>query len=154
MNSEKNKSESENLEYPDLSKYQITVSTSQTIDSVFVRLPAVSSSAMTTKPAKYANELTLNQKQFYQINISTFKFRQQNAEKVTAGIRILDYAIKSSAKTYIPSKFSTAIVKKLLQVLQQKYQRTNDQITEQIELQYHALKTPPTKNKIEQWVAD
>ena len=105
---------------------------------------------MIIRSIRYANEFILNQKQFYQINIFTFKFRQQNIEKVTTGIRIFDYVIKSSAKAYIPSKFSTAIVRKLLQVLQQKYQRINDQITEQIELQYHFLKTSLTKDKIEQ----
>ena len=151
MNSERTRSEPENPEYSVLSRYLVTVP-AENVETVFERLPAASfsSAAQVIRPAKYADELTDKQRSAYQLNISTFKLRQQQSEKVAADIRVIDQVIKSSARMYIPDNMETATVRKTLQLLKKKYKRTQKQITKQLHLQFLTLINPPAKKKIEQ----
>ena len=106
--------------------------------------------ATATQPARYADELDDRQRASYQLNIQTFKLRQQHAEKVTSDIRVIDNAIKSSARMYILDDMMTATVRETIQALARKYKRTKNQIIEQLHIQFLSLKNAPAKDKIEQ----
>ena len=153
MNSEETRSEPEDLEYSDLSRYLVSVPV-EDVGTVFEKLSAApfssSSAAQIIRPVKYADELIDKQRSVYQLNISIFKLRQQQSEKIAAGIRVIDQTIKSSVRMYISDNMETATVRKTLQLLKKKYKRTQKQITEQFHLQFLALINPPAKKKIKQ----
>lgn len=69
---------------------------------------------------------------------------------MATGIRVLDNAIKNSARMYIPDDMMTATMKETIQALAKKYKRTRNQIVEQLHIQFLLLKNAPAKNKIEQ----
>ena len=150
--------EPEDPEYPDISRYLVTVPASD--ESVLEELPPANPptanppTATQTRPAMYADELTDKQRSAYQLDMSAFQLRQQQSEKVAAGIRVIDQAIKSSARIYIPDDMRTATVRDTLRLLEKRYKRTQKQIIEQLHLQFLFLRNPPAKDKIEQWVAD
>lgn len=117
-------------------------------------LAGVAAQTSATRPAMFADELDDRQRAAYQLDIQTFKLRQQHAEKAASGIRVVDNAIKSSARMYIPDDKMTATVRETIQALAGKYKRTKNQIIEQFHIQFQSLKNAPAKDKIEQWVAD
>ncbi len=67
-------------------------------------------------------------------------------------MRIVDNAIKTSVRPYIPSDEMTSSCRDIIRLLAARYKLTNDQIIEQIQNEFQDLKTWPLsiKNKIEE----
>ena len=74
-------------------------------------------------------------------------------DRIAQGIRVVDAAIKSSARSYIPPDKLKPSGREILKLLATRYQRSDDEITRQLFEQLQQLKVTPTKGKIEAWVA-
>lgn len=62
------------------------------------------------------------------MDISTYKMKEKQVEKVAQGMRIAANAVKSSARTYIPPNKMALKVKEIAKILTERYKRSNDQI--------------------------
>ena len=82
------------------------------------------------------------------MKMSAFQMMKKQNDRITHEIKLVDAAIKASAKTYISSENMESTVRKILQVLFSKYKRSNTEIIEQIYQQFVALKNSPTKIKL------
>lgn len=107
------------------------------------------------RPAKKYREFTDEQKEDYKIEMHAYEIAERTHDRIHQGIRLVDAAIKSSARPYITSTWMESNVRDVLIQLQQRYDRSNVEILRQIHEQFRILKTnAPTKNKIEEWVAE
>ena len=75
-------------------------------------------------------------------------------DRIAQGIRVMNAAIKASVRTYISLNRMESSVREILQLLFNRYKRSDDEITEQLFEQLQQLKAPPTKGKVESWVAE
>ncbi len=66
------------------------------------------------------------------------------------GIQIVHQAVKASARQYISFSEMKSIIRQILQTLVGRYKQSDVKIVELLHEQYHALKTPSVKDKIEQ----
>lgn len=138
--------ESEEGEYPDISRYPVDV----------FEIPEGEGVSMQNgiRLAEYADELNDRQRASYQLDIQTFKMKREKAERVAAGLRAVDAAIKSSVRMYISDDKMTASVRDVVIALAKKFERSTAEIIRQLQDQYRLLKTSLIKDKIETWVAD
>lgn len=165
VDSEGTTPESEEGAYPDISKYQVPMPTSNAAATGLAAaadertrntfsLAGVAAQISVIRPTMFADELNDRQRAAYQLDIQTFKLRQQHAEKMISKIRIVDNAIKNSVKMYIFDDKMTATMKETIQALAEKYKRTKNQIIEQFHIQFQFLKNTFAKDKIKQWMVD
>jgi hypothetical protein len=85
-------------------------------------------------------ELTAAQKEAYQMNITAYKMREKQVLKIAHDMRIVDNALKCSARSYIPSDEMASSCRDIIKILAARYELTNDQIIEQIQEKFHDLK--------------
>jgi DNA-binding NarL/FixJ family response regulator len=103
------------------------------------------------RPAQSYRELTAAQKEAYQMNITVYKMREKQVLKIAHGMRIVDNALKCSARSYIPSDEMTSSCRDIIKILAARYELINNQIIEQIQEKFHDLKAwPLIKDKIEE----
>jgi hypothetical protein len=140
------KAEPQEGEYPDVSDYQVP-QPQQLAGGVGL-------SQILTKPADKYSELSDVQKEEYKMDISMFKMKEKQADKVAQGLRIVDNALKHSARSYIPPNKMAGSVREIVKILASRYKRSDDQVMEQLHEQFQVLKNAPVKGKIEAWVAD
>ena len=81
--------------------------------------------------------------------MSAFQMIEKQNDRIIHEIRLVDAAIKASARTYIPPENMESTVRKILQVLFSKYKRSDTEVIEQIYQQFVALKNSPIKVKLE-----
>ena len=108
----------------------------------------------TPKPARRYEELTDQQRKTYKMELTMFQMTEKINDRIAQGIRVVDAAIKASARTYIPPDRMESSVREILQLLANRYKRSDDEITEQLFEQLQQLKLPSTKGKVESWVAE
>ena len=106
------------------------------------------------RPARRLADLTSDQLKAYKLEMSAYQMVEKINDRVAQGIRLVDAAVKASARSYIPSEKMEATVRDILKLLALRYKRSNSEIIQQIYQQYQLLKTPPVKAKIESWVVD
>ena len=106
------------------------------------------------RPAVDYDELSEMQQRSFQMKITIYKMDEKEVDKASHGLRLVDAAIKASARTYIPPDKMAAPVREIIASLALRYSRSDTQIIEQINQQLQALKTPPVKSRIEAWVAE
>ena len=106
------------------------------------------------RPARKITELSDEQRKLWKMEMSAFQMMEKQNDRITHGIRLVDAAIKASARTYIPPENMKSTVRKILQVLSSKYKRSDTEVIEQIYQQFVALKNSPTKAKLEAWITD
>ncbi len=127
------KLKSKEMKYSDISEYKVA--------------------SENNRPAQSYRELTAAQKEAYQMNITVYKMREKQVLKIAHGMRIVDNALKCSARSYIPSDEMTSSCRDIIKILAARYELINNQIIEQIQEKFHDLKAwPLIKDKIEEWV--
>lgn len=73
-------------------------------------------------------------------------------DKIAQEIKVMNAAIKSFVRSYIPPDKLKSSGRKILKLLTTRYQRSDDEITRQLFEQFQQLKVTPTKGKIEAWM--
>jgi hypothetical protein len=111
------------MKYPDISDYRVTATAENE-----------------SRSAQSYRELTAAQKEAYQMNITAYKMREKQVLKIAHGMRIVDNALKISARSYILSNEMTSSCRDIIKILAARYELTNDQIIEQIQEEFHDLK--------------
>lgn len=106
------------------------------------------------RPARKITELSDEQRKIWKMEMNAYQLMEKQNDRIAHGIRLVDVAIKASARAYIPPENMESTVRKILQVLSSKYKRSDTEVIEQIYQQFVALKTPPTKTKLEAWITD
>ena len=146
------KPEPEVGEYPEFSQYQVPI---QAQPAGGIAYPIIEGGVViATKSDEKYGDLSAEQKEDYEMEISAYKMKDKQVEKVAQGLRIVDNALKSSLRAYIPPNKMASSVREIVKILAARYKRSDDQVIEQLHEQFLALKTPPIKGKIEAWVAD
>jgi hypothetical protein len=120
------------MKYPDISEYRVASENGQ------------------STPAQSYRELTAAQKEAYQMNITAYKMREKQVLKIAHEMRIVDNALKISARSYISSNEMTSSCRDIIKILAARYELTNDQIIEQIQEEFLNLKYLLTKDKDEE----
>jgi hypothetical protein len=111
------------MKYPDISDYRVTATAENE-----------------SRSAQSYRELTAAQKEAYQMNITAYKMREKQMLKIAHGMRIVDNALKISARSYIFSNEMISSCRDIIKILAARYELTNDQIIEQIQEEFHDLK--------------
>jgi transketolase len=93
-----------------------------------------------SRSAQSYKELTAAQKETYQMDIIVYKIREKQVLKIAHGIRIVDNALKCSARSYIFSDEMASSCRDIIKILAARYELTNDQIIEQTQEEFHDLK--------------
>ena len=106
------------------------------------------------RPATKITKLSDEQRKMWKMKLSAYQAMEKQHDRIAHGIRLVDAAIKASARPYIPPENMESTVRKILQVLSAKYKRSNTEVIEQIYQQFVALKNSPTKAKLEAWITD
>ena len=70
-------------------------------------------------------------------------------DRIAQGIRVMNAAIKASVRTYISLNRMESSVREILQLLFNRYKRSDDEIIEQLFEQLQQLKAFLTKGKVE-----
>jgi flavorubredoxin len=104
----------------------------------------------TTSQATDYDELSTEQKKSLKMKINIFQMTKKQMEKIAQGIRIVDNAVKLSARQYIPPSEIVSLIRQIIQTLASRYKKSEVKIVEQLHEQYYDLKTLPVKEKIEQ----
>ena len=74
-------------------------------------------------------------------------------DRIAQSIQIINAAIKTSIRTYIPFDRMKLSIREILQFLFNRYKQSDDEIIKQLFEQLQQLKASLTKSKIESWVA-
>ena len=90
------KPEPEGGEYPEVSQYQVPI---QAQPAGGIAYPNIEGGfVIATKSAEKYGDLSAEQKEDYKIEISAYKIKEKQVEKVAQGLRIVDNALKSSTR--------------------------------------------------------
>lgn len=151
---EGSKPELEKPEFPSISDYAVEeiVPRAQNVEESVTLSAPKDPSVM--RPATKITELSDEQRKLWKIKMSAYQMMKKQNDRIAHEIRLVDAAIKASARTYIPSENMESTVRKILQVLFSKYKRSDTEVVEQIYQQFVALKHSPTKAKLEAWIID
>lgn len=106
------------------------------------------------RSARKITELSDEQRKIWKMEMTAHQMIEKANDRIAQGIRIVDAAIKASARSYIPPENAESTVREILRAPTAKYKRSDDEVIQQIFQQYVALKTPPTKTKIESWITE
>ena len=106
------------------------------------------------RPAIDYDELSEVQQRSFQMKITTYKMDEKEVEKTSHGLRLMNAAIKASARAYIPPDKMAASIRDIITSLSSRYKRSDSQIIEQMNQHIQTLKTPPTRTRIKTWIAD
>lgn len=144
--------------FPNVSDYQVLVVSQPIISVIAEGGAALAPQTPVTRPAEDFDELTEAQQRSFQVKMSLYQMKKKWVEEVAHGMRIVDNALKASARTYIPHSKMDAPIRDIINILANRYKLSDEQIAEQIAEQifdrYRTLQHPPPKPKIEKWVAD
>ncbi len=141
------KESSKEGKYPEVSDYQI-VRVRQTAEGTQI-------STQTTEKATDYDDLTTEQKKSLKMKMNIFQMTKKQVKKIAQGIRIVDNAVKLSARQYISPSEIASPIRQIIQILASRYKKSEVKIVEQLHEQYYALKTASSvKEKIEQWISD
>ena len=86
------------------------------------------------------------------MKMTTYQMMKKANDRVVHDIRIVNAAIKTSTRTYIPSDKIGHLVREILQFITTRYHRSTHEITKQMFQHYQTLKTAFIKTKIEFWI--
>jgi hypothetical protein len=100
------------------------------------------------------DDLTTEQKKSLKMKMNIFQMTKKHMKKIAQSIRIVDNVVKLSARQYILSSEIVSLTRQIIQILISRYKKSEAKIVEQLHEQYYDLKTPPVKEKIEQWISD
>ena len=90
------KPEPEEGEYPEVSQYPVPI---QAQPAGGIAYPNIKDGfVIATKSAEKYGDLSAEQKEDYKIEISAYKIREKQVEKVAQGLRIVDNALMSSTR--------------------------------------------------------
>ncbi len=128
--------------YPEVSDYKLI---RQTADGI---------SFQTTTQVTDYDDLTTEQKKSLKMKMNIFQMTKKHMKKIAQSIRIVDNVVKLSARQYILSSEIVSLTRQIIQILISRYKKSEAKIVEQLHEQYYDLKTPPVKEKIEQWISD
>ena len=115
---------------------------------------SLSSHISVIRSAKNYEELSNAQQKTYQMKITIYQMKKKLVEKMIHDMKLIDNVVKTSTRSYISSTQINLSIKNILKKLAAKYQRSNDQIVEQIFDQYRSLQQPSFKQKIEKWIVE
>ena len=132
------KQQPESADFPEISDFQVPVAPQTPV----------------TRSAEDYEKLSDAQQKAYQMKITVYQMKEKLVDKMAHGMRLVDNAVKASARSYIPSTQMDLSTRDIIKKLTAKYQRSDDQIAEQIFDQYRSLQQPPPKQKIEKWVTE
>jgi hypothetical protein len=121
-------------------------------ESVIVRSEVFASNLI--KSTRSINELTENQQKNLHQRQFTWSMREKAVKRIKKEIQIIYQAVKTSARQYISSNKMRSSIKNILKTLQKRYKLSNVKIVEMLHNQYHALKIPFVKTKIEHWISE
>jgi flavorubredoxin len=108
-------------------------------------------STQTTEKATDYDDLTTEQKKSLKMKMNIFQMTKKQVKKIAQGIRIVDNAVKLSARQYISPSEIASPIRQIIQILASRYKKSEVKIVEQLHEQYYALKTASSvKEKIEQ----
>ena len=106
------KPEPEEGEYPEVSQYQVPI---QAQPAGGIAYPIIEGGVViATKSAEKYGDLSAEQKEDYKMEISAYKMKEKQVEKVAQGLRIVDNALKSSARAYIPPNKMASSVREIV----------------------------------------
>jgi hypothetical protein len=119
---------------------------------VRVRQPAEGTqiSTQTADKATDYDELTTEQKKSLKMKMNIFQMTKKQMKKIAQSIKIINNAVKLSARQYIFSSEIASLIRQIIQILTSRYKKSEIKIVEQLHEQYYDLKTPFVKEKIEQ----
>ncbi len=83
------------------------------------------------------------------MTMKNFRMLRQKMNKINQRIRVIDDVIKISARQYIPPSEIASPTRDILKTLASRYKIPKNRIVEQFHDKFYALKTSPTKDKIE-----
>ena len=111
------KPEPEEGEYPEVSQYQVSI---QAQPAGGIAYPIIEGGVViATKSAEKYGDLSAEQKEDYKMEISAYKMKEKQVEKVAQGLRIVENALKSSARAYIPPNKIASSVREKVKILVQ-----------------------------------
>ncbi len=99
-------------------------------------------------------ELTNNQRSNLQQKQLIWSMREKLIRRTERDIQTIHLTVKASARQYILSSEMRSSIRQILQTLADRYKQSNVKIVELLHEQYHALKIPFVKTKIEQWISE
>lgn len=76
--------------------------------------------------------------------MTMYQMKEKRVEKVAHGMRIVNNALKASARTYIPEDDMDSSTREIITVLALRYKRSDAQITKQIKEKFQAPQAAPT----------
>jgi hypothetical protein len=94
------------------------------------------------------DELFTEQKKSLKIKMNLFQITKKQMKKIARNIRIIDNAVKLSARQYIFSSEIVSLIRQIIQILASRYKKSEVKIVEQLHEQYYDLKTFFVKAKI------
>ncbi len=74
------------------------------------------------------------------MNIIVYKMREKQVLKIAHDMKMVDNALKCSARSYILSDEMTSSCRNIIKILTTRYEFINDQIIKQIQEEFHDLK--------------
>ena len=153
--------ESEEISFSHYFHYSVLVSSIQPTQQTQQSTETVADDEVSTQQSPSANqtvehrsamslsELSKSQKKSLRMNIAGFDYKQKIIDRVTQDIRIVDNAVKASAKNYISSFEMMLTTREILQSLSNRYIRERPQLVDQLIERYQSLKQSSIKDKIE-----
>ena len=130
VDSEDDLNESKEISFSHYSHYSVLVQQSQSTaagDGVSTQPSSPANQTVNHRSTMSLSELTNSQKESLRMNIAGFDYRQKIIDRVIQDIRIVDNAVKTSAKDYISSSEMMLTTREILQSLSNRsiYQRTS-----------------------------
>ena len=99
------------------------------------------------KSVRTFDEFSSDQKKSYKMNMIVFQMEKKANDQIAHEIRIIDVAIKTSARMYIFSERMKSSVWKILQLLSIRYKRFDREINLQLHEKFQRLKIASAKKK-------
>ena len=118
-------------------------------DEVSIQQSSSANQTVEHRSTMSLNELSKSQKKNLRMNIAGFDYKQKIIDRVIQDIRIVDNAMKTSAKNYISSFEMMLTTREILQSLSNRYIRERFQLVDQLIERYQSLKQSSIKDKIE-----
>ena len=135
--------------YPRYSDYNTEIQ--EVIRATDVREDEQAGLRQTVRPCRTFGELSDDDKEDYRVRMETFKIQREDARVIKHGMQRIHTAIMESARAYIPTTKKTETEREIVKFLQDKYQRPELELIEQIHHKLNELKAhAPAKGKIEQ----
>ena len=107
-----------------------------------------------TVAAEDFTDLSDKQINSYKFKLEAYKHKEREIQRIDAEIRKIRNMVMESARMHTPSSKSSSPPRDIVKMLQQRFKKDDNTLLEEIHTILEELRnTTPTKDKIEQWIA-